>query len=249
MNTARNGAAVLQRDAWLEALLGRPTFSVVPGADARDVRAALPNPPVFVSAKLPIADMAQSFALQDIGFRVVDTALTFACAGPLALPHASDADETRRGICVRYACSDDAQPVCAVGGSAFRYSRFHLDPLLPDDKAHAVKAAWAANYFRGARGDGMIVAESDGRVIGFLQLIKAADGYLVIDLIAVDENAARRGAASAMISFAGRHGLDQVAPPGFRVGTQAANIPSCRLYESLGFRLQAATQVLHYHAS
>jgi hypothetical protein len=36
-------------------------------------------------------------------------------------------------------------------------------------------------------------------------------------------------------------------PEGFRVGTQAANAPSVRLYESLGFRFRDAQFVLHHH--
>ena len=39
----------------------------------------------------------------------------------------------------------------------------------------------------------------------------------------------------------------QRRPRGLRVGTQAANTPSVRLYESLGFRLSQAQFVLHHH--
>ena len=40
---------------------------------------------------------------------------------------------------------------------------------------------------------------------------------------------------------------DIPGPKTVRVGTQIANIPSLRLYESLGFRIADTHYVLHYH--
>lgn len=71
---------------------------------------------------------------------------------------------------------------------------------------------------------------------------------LVIDLIAVAPQVARQGLAQEMIAFIAANGTgDGHRPSGLRVGTQAANTPSVRLYESLGFRLVKAQFVLHHH--
>jgi len=179
--------------------------------------------------------------LQAIGFRVVDMGLTLDATRPAGEPEGA----------ARFAAAGDRAAVEGIAGTAFRYSRFHLDPLLPRSLADAVKAAWAGNWFLGARGDGMVVAEDPhGVVAGFLQLRWNAGERLVIDLVAVRPDCARRGLARQMIGFAWANGTgDHRRPRGMIVGTQAANIASMRFYESLGFRLCAAKFVLHHHGA
>jgi ribosomal protein S18 acetylase RimI-like enzyme len=230
----------LVADPWLSGLLQRPAFRL-----AHDLRvvaavaARLREAPLFVTAKASATDVNAIRHLEDVGFRVVDTALTF------------DADELREraatasGYAIRWARPADRAGVIALAGHAFRFSRFHLDPMLPNAIADGIKAAWAGNFFNGLRGDAMVVAEDAGVIVAFLQLLRSNDGGMVIDLIAVAPEAARRGIASAMIALAWREGV----PSSLRVGTQAANIASCRLYESLGMRLREAAVVLHHHGT
>lgn len=241
MERVGTSGAVLAPDTWLSELLRRPTFSVRDTTDVTSVADALPMAPAFVTAKVPAHRADDAVALQAIGFRVVDTALTFA----------AEVTEAAGGEpCVRPAQRRDEAAVAAIAATVFRYSRFHLDPGISRETANRIKEAWARNYFAGARGDGMVVAEAeDGAVVGFTQLLRGADGAVVIDLIAVAETATRRGFARAMIGHAARHGLDGRRPARLLVGTQAANIASCRLYESLGFRLMSSTFVLHHHGS
>lgn len=119
---------------------------------------------------------------------------------------------------------------------------------MPQATADAIKRAWAGNFFEGRRGDGMLVAEHEGRLAGFLQLLWGNDACLVIDLIGVDPAFQGRGIGRGMILHAARHGTGcGPVPRSMQVGTQAANTPSVRLYESLGFRLASAQHVLHYH--
>lgn len=233
----------LASDPWLSGILGRPAWTVVPGSGGAADLAELSRPgPHFATAKVPAADTAGIDALQVFGFRVVDLALSL------------DADRVcapQSGTPMRFARPADRAGVEAIAGSAFRFSRFHLDPHLPKALADKVKAAWAANWFLGGRGDGMVVAEdAQGAVAGFLQLLWAAEDCLVIDLIAVLPSSARKGLASAMIGFAQARGTgDLRRPRRMRVGTQAANTGSVRLYEALGFRLCDANYVLHHHGS
>jgi len=137
----------------------------------------------------------------------------------------------------------------AVGGIAersFVHDRFHRDPAIPLAAANAVKRSWALNYFAGKRGDWMVVVCRDGRPVGFLQLLRSQTDDLVIDLIAVDRDYRRGGIARAMIAFAVANcrGDGRLV-----VGTQVANVASVRLYENIGFRLDAAHYVLHHHGS
>ena len=227
-------------DAWLAGILDRPAFRV-DGVDTPSSgwKTRLRSDDLFVTAKLGADRVADASLLQDLGFRTIDAALTFEASAVTA-----PAVDPR----VRFARAGDRAAVAQLAGSAFVFSRFHLDPAIPTWLAHRVKAAWADNFFAGKRGDGMVVAEHAGVVAGFLQLLWSPSDVLTIDLIAVAPRSARSGLARAMIGFAAVNGVgDRRRPRGFRVGTQAANIPSVRLYESLGFRLSQAQFVLHHH--
>ena len=80
-----------------------------------------------------------------------------------------------------------------------------MDPRIPGELADAIKARWAENYFRGERGDRMVVAGCKGRVEGFLQLLYGNEKTLVIDLIGVAKASRRRGLGRAMLAFAERY--------------------------------------------
>jgi ribosomal protein S18 acetylase RimI-like enzyme len=143
----------------------------------------------------------------------------------------------------RPARPDDRDAVMALAASSFDHSRLHLDPAIPRAVADRSRAEWAGNFFAGKRGDHMIVGEIDGVLAGFAQLLGPRDGVLTIDLIEVAPPYRRRGIAHTLIAAsAGIAGTQTL-----RVGTQIANTPSLRLYETLGFRVVGSQYVLHYH--
>ncbi len=122
-------------------------------------------------------------------------------------------------------------------------SRFHLDPAIPDDVARSIKREWVANYFTGARGDRMLVAEHDGEVAGF-QLVLDTPAAAIIDLIAVAATARGQRLGSSLVCSLAK------SSPGRSVqaGTQVANLPALRLYERLGFMVAQTQFVLHRHS-
>lgn len=227
----------LSRDGWLADHLGYHAWRINRDGKGTPLAALHEQRRQFAYAKIPAHDIGTSSRLLDFGFRTVDTALNFTGLPP---------GETTLGV--RPAAAADREAVTSIAGRTFRYSRFHLDPAVPQATADTIKRAWAGNFFDGRRGDGMLVAEHGGRVAGFLQLLWIDDGCLVIDLIGVDTPFQGRGIGRGMIMHAARHGIGTgPGPRNMQVGTQAANIPSVRLYESLGFRLAFAQHVLHYH--
>jgi len=230
-------------DPWLGTLLGRPALRITKGQSLDAHRAVvrrLTSERVFATAKVPTRDVGRVVELQDLGFRVVDTALIFTRGAWSGTPE--------RGP--RYARPEDRDAVTAIAERAFLYSRFHLDPAIPKAVADRIKAAWAENYFCGARGDAMVTVEIGSQLAGFLQLLRGSNGVLIIDLIAVDPVHARKGLGRSMITFAMSNGLgDGKKPASIVVGTQAANVPSVNLYEGLGFRLNSAQLVLHHHGT
>lgn len=227
----------LTPDAWLSGIFGYPALRVGKDPAAPLLSTLDARQPFFAYAKLDVSEVNCLSTLTDAGFRVVDTALTF-----------DGAISGASGRRVRFARPEDRAQVARIAGSAFRYSRFHLDPLVPAGVADAIKSSWAGNYFDGKRGDGMVVAEEDGKVIGFLQLLRAPQDRLIIDLIGVDPARQGHGLGREMILHAARHGIgDDRVPATITVGTQTANTPSVRLYESLGLRLSSAQYVAHHH--
>lgn len=216
----------LKPDAWLSEILGKPAWHLS-GVDF-----TAPDGRAFIDAKVAVDNTGTLVALQTEGFAVVDVNIQLERpAGALPRPTGT----------VRDAVPSDKAAVAALAGDAFVYDRFHRDPAIDHATASRLKAEWAGNYFAGARGDRMIVAENDGHVCGFLQLLTGTDGAMVIDLIAVAAKSRGKGCARAMISLAAAAGRPM------RVGTQIANLSSLKLYEALGFRMASASYVLHLH--
>ena len=115
--------------------------------------------------------------------------------------------------------------------------------MISNEIADTIKRKWAGNFFRGQRGDRMIVATFNEQVVGFLQLL-CRKPTLIIDLIAVDSEHRGKGIASSMIGYASANCGRWIR---MLVGTQISNTPSTRAYEKLGFRMKHAEYVVHYH--
>lgn len=231
----------ISSDAWLQRSIGKPVFrvagSVAQGDGSLRKLSELAALDVFAYARVPTADTATADAFQAAGFRVVDVSITLETAG---LPAPDPQDRAR----ARFARPEDADAVERLGRHGFTLSRFHLDPHIERAVADEIKAQWVANFFRGTRGDYMVVADAEGEAGGFLQLLAGRDGVLTIDLIAVGAAHRRKGFAGAMIRFAA-HSCPGVQR--LRVGTQAANLDSLRLYQRLGFVVTSTAYVLHCH--
>lgn len=222
---------------------GRDVGSPEPRGEIYDRLRELQSKPVFMYAKVPCTSLSACNFLEKVGFNLVDTNVVF---DKPVVPRRKLA-----GHCtVRFAVASDKSQVMEVARNNFVYSRFHLDRAVPNVLADKIKAEWVGNYFPtsleyrvGKRGDEMVVAVVNERVVGFLQLLRR-NNNLIIDLIAVDSSQHRKGIASDMIAYAESecHGSERIL-----VGTQVANIPSIRLYEKIGFRLRSSKYVFHYH--
>lgn len=254
-------------DGWLAEVMNRPVFRVDGTGATSDLANHIDTEGrAFYFAKIATDNVADVTALSRLGFGVVDTNVTFELTDnesqfvvdAVALPRTSTRDLRRPGDAARGAdatvvTTDDldigelkpaeADAVLDIAGSAFRYSRFHLDPRIDDALADHIKREWIRNYVLGKRGAGLLVARERNRPIGFLAHL-VTRGTAVIDLIAVASDAHGRGAGSALTAaFAGVYaGMPRI------VGTQIANVPSIRLYTKLGFALARSQYVLHLHA-
>ena len=197
----------------------------------------LDKKPVFVYSKVPVNTVNAVHKLENLGFRLVDTNISFEkdILKPPVQPEGN--------LNLRFADPGDLKLVKKIAKSNFAASRFHLDPRIPDELANTIKAEWAANYFRKKRGDAMVVSEIEDQIAGFLQIIFARN-ILVIDLIAVDQAFRCQGAAGHMIAYA----ISELTEfDRIRVGTQIANFPSMRFYSKHNFKVVNAQYIFHYH--
>jgi len=225
----------VHRDAWLSEVMARPVFRV-DGTGATDDLAAHVRDQRngFYFAKVATDQVTDVRALSRHGFAVVDTSVTFELAREVPVATAIEVSECTPA---------DAEAVLAIAGSAFRYSRFHLDPTVGVELANHVKRVWIRNYVTKQRGDALLVAHHAGKPAGFLAAL-VAHGTAVIDLVAVATDAHGHGIGSALCAaFAKRyHDKPRI------VGTQVANVPSIRMYTKLGYELSRSQYVLHLHA-
>jgi ribosomal protein S18 acetylase RimI-like enzyme len=189
-------------------------------------------------AKVDVAEPAAVARLEERGFRVVDVNVTLRREGGAA-QNDSWGD-------VGPATPDEHERLIEIAGRCFHYSRFHLDPEIPNELADSVKREWVRSYVQGRRGIELLAARDGVRPVGFLAVLESGPAR-VIDLVGVDPAYQRRGVGNALVSaFVRQHGpeADELL-----VGTQIANVPSLRLYARKGFAVDRAAYVLHRHGA
>ncbi len=237
--------AELIADPWLARCLGRDVYrlpeTLLDGAasGALNVVSELCGGVArgsMVYTRVPVGDVPTVGALQQARFRLVDTLVTL--ERPLF-----ERCEPASGT-IRPARPSDESQVVALARTSFTYSRFHQDPAIGADRADRLKGEWVANFFRGRRGDALVVATDGDRITGFLLALAADDDAIVIDLVAVDESCRGRGIAGALTRTVQK---DFSQATGLRVGTQLANAAALRAYQGLGFTVTSAAYVLHFH--
>jgi ribosomal protein S18 acetylase RimI-like enzyme len=235
----------IRADPWLAETMGQPVFRVEVGSDGPDpealARHVQAQARAFYYAKVDTRQVPAVRHLARRGFAVVDTNVVFSRDGsparPFSSPEVTVHDQPD---------ASDHQGLLDIAGSAFRYTRFHLDDQVGVPMAGAIKREWVRSYLEGRRGDRLFVARLGGRPVGFLAALQASSSgrrAAVIDLIAVaTEHQGRRVGTALTAAFIEhyRRSVDLL-----EVGTQVANAGSVRLYESMGFRLDRSQYVLH----
>lgn len=240
----------IERDGWLSEVLGYDAFRVCVRDGRKEVASDLLHaslvetrlPRAFYYAKVPTQQVEIVHFLETLGFRVVDVNVTLS-------RRPEESRQAYRGpVTIQDIEPAHYQQVLDIAARCFVYSRFHLDPHIAQATAHAIKRAWVQSYLEKKRGERLLVGLLHGRPVGFLAVLAATpagEPCRVIDLIGVDPLCQGRGVGRALVSCF----VEQYAGvcPSVRVGTQAANVPSLRLYGSLNFQVQETAYVLHAH--
>jgi dTDP-4-amino-4,6-dideoxy-D-galactose acyltransferase len=241
----------IDRDTWLSGVLGRASWKVSAlsvETKPTDIRAVMLDragtDPAFFSVKIPTSDVVAVSNAAKAGFSVIDVNVTFDwLSAPGALP-----DDVRDSdVTIGFASPGDAAAIEQVAAGCFTFSRFHRDPGIGTDRANEIKRQWARNAC-GGRAATVYVAKHGDDVAGFLAVLKAATSAgtdAIIDLIGIGADYQGQGAGRALSRMFVAQWRDQADR--LRVGTQVANIPAMRLYESIGFRVTETAYVLHAH--
>jgi GNAT superfamily N-acetyltransferase len=215
-----------QTDVWLSQQIGKPAYRL-----SRLPIDGLPAGPCFCYMRIPESEPQKSQALKAAGFTRVETLLTYE-----KQPSGKAAADPR----LREARPTDRERVKQIAGRSFRFSRFHVDPGFGPGVGDQIKGAWAENFFRGTRGDRMLVAEESGILAGFILLLEKPQG-LVVDLIAVDPACQGRGLGRALLLGA------ETKSRRITAGTQKVNASSGRMYQKCGYKLSKSELVYHLH--
>ena len=233
----------LVRDSWLTEVFNHDAYRLC--IDERfmqkiekemvDFFRELQERPCFLYAKVPTGQIWAAKFLESLRFNLIDTEIV------LEKP-VNSKPELIGYSTVRFAQPQDREQVGELARRNLKTSRFHLDFSIPSALADRIKQEWALNYFKGRRGDQMVVAFVDNQIAGFLQLL-LKERTIVVDLIATDEPHRQKGIATDMIAFveSNVNGCTKIC-----VGTQISNLPSISLYEKLGFRICSSEYVFHY---
>jgi GNAT superfamily N-acetyltransferase len=223
-------------DPWLSDVLGRPSY-LATGIPTRVVPARGPG---FYTVRVGSENIAALKTWLRAGFRLVDVAVT--------MERRPDPASIARTCRVRPLAAGDLPSLRSWAGDAFACSRFHLDPGFDLRLAARVKRAWVEEILAGRRADRVWVGVLRGRVSGFLARRIVRENRCrvgVLDLMAVRPTDRGRGIGAALIHSFVRHSA--VDCDLLRVGTQAANSLSLRLYDRCGFVVTATHFVMHSH--
>ena len=237
----------VEPDSWLKSIFGHDVLKFVEfGRDAAQqsgINSAIQsNPEAFFYTKIPAGNEDTLYTFLKSGFQIVDINITLDRT-PETLARQEMTEYT-----IREANREECEEVMAIAGVCFTNSRFHKDPHIPRKIADTIKRKWVENYFKGERGEGIIIAEMDETPVGFLAIAKTRVNdqiVRIIDLIGVHPDFQGTGAGKQMVNYfisnsVGNYDL-------LRVGTQLINLPSLHLYEKSGFCISSAAYVLHAH--
>ncbi|MGE0392411.1 MAG: N-acetyltransferase family protein [Vicinamibacterales bacterium] len=232
-------------DPWLSAICGYAVFraSSPETPPGQDLPAVSGGARALHYTRVPTTAVGTVRDLTRLGFGVVDISMTFEREPSTDVGEAADG-----AVEVGDAREDEGEALAEIAASSFSFSRFHSDPDIEPGVAASVKREWVRSYATGRRGRRLLVARVDGHPAGFLaELAVEREGRSVgvIDLVGVGVPWQRRGVGRTLVARWVTSCVGQYAS--LRVGTQAANVPSIRLYEGLGFRLLSSEFVLHAH--
>lgn len=132
----------------------------------------------------------------------------------------------------------------SLAWQAAEFSRFRLDPALPEGSWQRMYSLWMQNSITGKLADAVLVERGDGRIIGMITVSHHGECGQ-IGLFAVDYRWRGRGIGRRLLDAA----IQRCRAEGcnkLRVVTQGNNIAACRSYERAGFQVIDEQDIFHF---
>lgn len=189
------------------------------------------------TCRLDHLSLQESMALEDLGFRFVETVYQ----PHIELDH--EIPSPRRPIDVRTALAEDHRAVEEIARTAFTTGRFLLDQRLPAD----LSGARYANWVRTSLNDPphvVLAARSDGDLIGFFIVEQNGDS-VYWHLTAVAPGAQGKGLGRDLWrTMLLRHRAEGAR--GVTTTISGHNLAALNLYARLGFSFGSAQMTFHW---
>jgi dTDP-4-amino-4,6-dideoxy-D-galactose acyltransferase len=183
------------------------------------------------------ADKESAALAADNGFRFVDIRTTY------ERPLASDEDFGEKAPEIRLSIPEDIPALRSIAGVSHRDSRFYFDPNFSESACNALYETWIEKSCQGYA-HAVLVAEIDGRAVGYISLHLDEGNVGQIGLIAVGADAKGHGLGKKLINESLRwfasQGVGRVT-----VVTQGRNVVAQRLYQRFGFMLTSVEVWYH----
>lgn len=132
----------------------------------------------------------------------------------------------------------------ALAVRAGTYSRFKVDPRMPDGKSAELYKMWIRNSVKKTLADAVLVIRDAGRIAGMVTLGEK-QGRGDIGLLAVAVGMQGRNIGVSLV----RAGQRWARGKGYRfaqVVTQGENVAACRLYEKCGYTIDKIENFYHF---
>ena len=199
-----------------------------------------------LTAKVDIADMLAVGVLEDAGFRLMDSIVTY-----FTHPRRDPPTPVREVGRIRPMTAADVDAVLAVTREAYQgfRGRFHLDPHLPAARSDEFYMEWARQCCAGRMADRVVVADDGaGGIHGWASTRRVEPASTVggVALWAGSLGACRRARPGA---YAGL--IRALAMENFEAGavtetqTQNHNIATVRIYGAVGARYVRGDYTFH----
>ena len=218
--------------------LGAAVGSVLDQARARGIR--------HLTAKVDIADMQGVRILEDAGFRLMDSLVTY-----YTHPRRQPPTPVREVGRVRPMTTADTEAILTITRESYRgfSGRFHLDPHLPAARSDEFYMEWARQCCAGRMAERVVVADDGtGGIYGWASTrrVEPASTVSGLALWAGSLGACRRDRPGA---YAGL--IRSLAMENFAAGevtetqTQNHNIATVRIYDAVGARYVRGDYTFH----